>query len=317
MILSRKTNKVLDDIKQGNREEFISLDIRNERNLYYTSHSIDQSKDNKDEGEENEDDGERLAYIDNKKLNTPYFRLISNIKDGSNALKKEIYRSISRVKAARHGHSIDRIFEDHDYSFYLPKKESYISKKKAKLMRLESETSSVSRRSKGRSRVFQTELPDNNYASSRSTEARKRRSNTTLRLYKLRNSSYDNDPMKFREIKEKYTNEMKTLPTENNTIDFIVSENKSYSRDNHTAINNILDYKATRPSIDDNEVRMVSYINSKPVQPYISLLPLKNFLKKEQEFARKGTLGQSSNDKSKGKNGKTQDVHSGLNFKFR
>jgi hypothetical protein len=39
---------------------------------------------------------------------------------------------------------------------------------------------------------------------------------------------------------------------------------------------------------------MVSYIDSKPIQPYISLLPLHNFLQKEQEFSRKGALGKSN-----------------------
>mmetsp|Transcript_5133 Transcript_5133/g.4344 ORF Transcript_5133/g.4344 Transcript_5133/m.4344 type:complete len:100 (+) Transcript_5133:61-360(+) len=83
-------------------------------------------------GKEESDDEEKSLnkpkYIDNKKLNTPYFKLISNIKDGSNALKEQISRSVSRVKAARHGHSIDRIFKEHDQSYYLPVKRSYISK---------------------------------------------------------------------------------------------------------------------------------------------------------------------------------------------
>lgn len=39
---------------------------------------------------------------------------------------------------------------------------------------------------------------------------------------------------------------------------------------------------------------MVSYINSKPIHPYISLLPLQNFLKKEQEFSRKGMSSNNS-----------------------
>ena len=41
---------------------------------------------------------------------------------------------------------------------------------------------------------------------------------------------------------------------------------------------------------------MISYINSKPMSPYISLLPLQNFLKKEQEYSRKGVLGKSNTE---------------------
>ena len=78
------------------------------------------------------------------------------------------------------------------------------------------------------------------------------------------------------------------------------------TQDHHKSINDIIDYKPTRPSIEDEEIRMVSYIDSKPIQPYISLLPLKNFLKKEQEFSRKGTLGNEGSmgggrNKSKGR----------------
>lgn len=233
-------------------------------------------------------------------LNTPYFKLISNIPDGSNELKEQITRSVSRMKAARHGHSIDRIFQDHDYTFYLPQKTSYMSRRKAKLMRLESETSSTTYNLREKSKIFKTEVPDDQYSSNvhvNSTKLSTRAHTTTRTMHKRHNTSYDQS-LRFREMKEKYTTEMQSLPTENNTISFIVKENNSNSQETHNSINNILEYKPTRPTIDDEEVRMVSYIDSKPLQPYISLLPLKNFLKKEQEFSRKGTLGKTNDSSS-------------------
>jgi len=90
---------------------------------------------------ENDMQDSNTKYVDNKKLNTPYFKLIAHAKDGSNELKEQITDSVNRMKKARHGHSIDKIYEDHDYSFYLPKKTSYITKKQAKLMRLDSDNS--------------------------------------------------------------------------------------------------------------------------------------------------------------------------------
>jgi hypothetical protein len=218
-------------------------------------------------------------------LNTPYFKLISNIPDGSSALKEQITRSVSRMNAARHGHSIDRIFQDHDYTFHLPRKTSYMSKRKAKLVKLDSEINSNATSvtsHKENNTVFQTELPDESRSNIKfniKTKKMTDRANTTGRIMHKRHNTIYNDPGKFREMKEKYTTEMQNLPVENNTIKFIVKENKSVAHEFHNSINNILSYKPTRPTINDEEVRMVSYIDSKPVQPYISLLPLKNFLK--------------------------------------
>lgn len=56
------------------------------------------------------------------------FRKIPNIKDGSNELKEQITHSVERMKAARYGHSIKDIFREHDYSFYLPEKTTYLPK---------------------------------------------------------------------------------------------------------------------------------------------------------------------------------------------
>lgn len=61
--------------------------------------------------------------------------------------------------------------------------------------------------------------------------------------------------------------------------------------ENVKSLVDILGIKARNGEENREDVRMVSYIDSKPMQPYISLLPLKNFLKKEQEFSRKGALG--------------------------
>ncbi|CAI2381534.1 unnamed protein product [Moneuplotes crassus] len=282
----KKNKKALDEIKQ---------EIKRERQYYQTKNKNDQ-----DQGDSSDEEviQEKPRYVDNKKLNTPYFKLISNVKDGSTALKQEISKSVKRVKAARHGHSIGRIFQDHQNSYYLPLKESYISKKKARLMRLDSDSSAISGKSREKSRIFKTELPDTQYCSAPVTNSSRRRVNSSFQITKRDRDSSEDYLTRFREIKEKYVEEMKNVNTENNTISFIVRENNSISNENHKSINNILDYQPTRPSIEDEEVRMVSYINSKPIQPYISLLPLKNFLKKEQEFTRKGTLGQNTNDQS-------------------
>ena len=227
-------------------------------------------------------------------------------------MKEQISQSVSRVKAARHGHSIDKIFKEHDTSFFLPFKESYISKRKEKLLKMNSEISDYSRHSREKSRVFQTEIPEGQYSSVHIRNRNSSRGNRAVRV-KTTSRSFNkrtreiSQQRRFREMKEKYSKEIQNLPTKNNTISFIVSENRNSSRLQHKSINNILDYKPTKPSIEDEEIRMVSYINSKPLQPYISLLPLKNFLKKEQEFARKGTLGsspgnQEGNTHKRGKN---------------
>jgi len=164
-------------------------------------------------------------------------------------------------------------------------------------MRMDSENNSFSKHSRERNRVFKTELPEENqYSSVRVRHKRSNGVNTTMRHIPHRSEILIKNPLRFRETKEKYTKEIQNMPTENNTISFIVSENRSMSNQNHKSINDILEYKPTRPSIEDEEVRMISYIDSKPIQPYISLLPLKNFLKREQEFTRKGTIGSSGNE---------------------
>lgn len=60
---------------------------------------------------------------------------------------------------------------------------------------------------------------------------------------------------------------------------------------------------------------MISYINSKPMSPYISLLPLQNFLTKEQEYSRKGAITKPNTDKigreSFNKRGKEKDKANG------
>lgn len=91
------------------------------------------------------------------------------------------------------------------------------------------------------------------------------------------------------------------MPTKGNSVSYIVGENNTNAQYYHKSINDILNYKSTRPALADSEVRMVSYIDSKPVVPYISLLPLQDFLKKEQELSRKGAMDKSTNvgDKNK------------------
>lgn len=116
---------------------------------------IEDSKDLDDENME-----QNAKYVDNKKIKTPYFQVISHIRDGSHELRDEIEHSVERMKRARHGHSIDKVYKDHDYAFYLPKKTSYMSKKQAKLRRLDSASSTYSESRIHTSQIFKTEVPD-------------------------------------------------------------------------------------------------------------------------------------------------------------
>jgi len=124
------------------------------------------------------------------------------------------------------------------------------------------------------------------------------RSSTTLsKTHKRSNTLIPTDHC-FREIKQKFVTNLQNLPTKNTSISFIVSENPLGSQ--HKSISDILNYRSTRPAIADSEIRMISFVDSKPVSPYISLLPLQDFLKKEQEISRKGAIGKSNIDSIKG-----------------
>ena len=146
------------------------------------------------EDEENHDANTQTKFIDNKKLNIPYFKIISNIKDGSNALKEEISKSAERMKKARHGHSIDEIYKNHDYSFYMPETTSYISKAHEKFTSLNNDNSICTSidDSKFQSKVFKTEVLDERASIQKPTKVRVKsniRSNTSFsRHHKKTNS---------------------------------------------------------------------------------------------------------------------------------
>lgn len=162
----------MDEIKEESQAIPINLDL-----------SIRNNK-----TEEETEDG-NSKYIDNKKLNTPYFRLISKVKDGSEVLKEEISHSVTRMKAARHGHSKLRNKSINVYKFHLPDKTSYMPKEKAKLMRLQSGSSyASSNRSQQRikSNIFKTEVPQDRYSSQGRSE-RQRKSFTSFRKQHRRN----------------------------------------------------------------------------------------------------------------------------------
>lgn len=95
------------------------------------------------------------------------------------------------MKAARHGHSIKEIFDDHDYGFYLPKKKTYFPSKKAKLMRLNTGSSNGnSSFTNNKSKLFKTEVPDSQFSSVRvKPTERTYRSKTSMKPLHKRNAS--------------------------------------------------------------------------------------------------------------------------------
>ena len=157
--------------------------------------------------------------------------------------------------------------------------------KQAKLRRLDSGNSTYSSSREPKSRIFKTELPytstkitvrDNKSKISKlSTKSpiannitKSIRSHTALnKTHKSSNSFSDQSDDRFRQIKERYANRLQNVPTKTNSISYIVSHNNSMTQYYHKSINDILNYKPTRPSNTDNESRM------------ISLLPLQDFLK--------------------------------------
>ena len=142
-----------------------------------------------------------IMIVDNKKLRTPYFRLISKVKDGSNILKEQINQSVDRMKAARNGHSIENIFKDYDYSFYLPEKWSYITKNEAKIRRIDSGSSiNTSFEVRNKSKIFQTELDYENPQTIRVSNTK--RSTTSLNSNHNKSQSLTNNTTRIRELKK-------------------------------------------------------------------------------------------------------------------
>jgi hypothetical protein len=94
------------------------------------------------------------------------------------------------MKAARHGHSLNRKKTINVYKFYLPDKTSYIANKKAKLMRLQSGSSHAVSNSQPRiqSTIFKTEIPDKNYAT-KSFESSRIRANSSNKIARSGNVS--------------------------------------------------------------------------------------------------------------------------------
>ena len=142
----------------------------------------------------------RLKNVDNKKLKTPYFVLISNVKDGSNILREQINQSAERMKAARHGHSIESIYREYDHSFYLPDKNSYITKTEAKIRRMDSGSSAnTSFDMRNKSKIFQTEVDYENASTIRINKTK--RSNTSMNISHKKTHSLITNSAKFRELK--------------------------------------------------------------------------------------------------------------------
>ena len=227
-ILKGKPLKRWLDIVKSNKYTLDMIKASDKSKSFYKFGHLKTLSDNG----EHHDSNSKTRYIDNKRLNTPYFKLISNIKDGSNALKEQISLSVERMKKARHGHSIDDIYQEHDYSFYLPDKTSYISDShsQSRINSGRGVSTSVGG-SKYQSKIFKTEVIEDESRAPTIRVKSNTRANTSLNRFHKKNRSVQLKNLKFRELKNKYTTEMQHIPIQDNSINYIMRENSKNNED--------------------------------------------------------------------------------------
>lgn len=249
------------------------------------------------------------------------------INDGSQALKDEIQESYLRVKAARHGMKLRDLVPNHGMRFYLPNKISYVKPKEYQKVNTTltsmSPNSSMLKHSKTTKNRDRLENPSNTFLTSLNQS----------QAFDTSNNKLNTGPKSIeRSFNQKINNSFNLFvpgrgrgkESLNNTQNMHESsKNKSLSTSKFktrimtkTGANipsrlNFVSYRFNRehntPLVEQRrKIRLVSLIDSRPINHYITLLSLKEFSKREQEMSGVAGSMQASSGGIKGM--KNQDI---------
>lgn len=258
--------------------------------------------------------------VNNQRLNTPSLKRLALINDGSQALKDEIHESYLRVKAAKHGMKLKDLVPNHDnFSFYLPNKLNYVRPKEYQKIgtSLASSTTPTIKQSRTTKHRDNEDRDTNTFLTSvnQSNPMTNSKSKMVDRSFNQKLNSSINMGGSIRSHEKNKLNSTQ-----------IISNQKSKSKDRSAIkfnaslllkrganIPNKLNYISHKYNRDTNiplveqrrKIRLISLIDSKPINHYIALLTLKEFSKREQEMS--GVAG-SIQTTSGFKGNKNQDV---------
>lgn len=253
--------------------------------------------------------------VNNQRLNTPTLKRLALINDGSQALKEEIHESYLRVKAAKHGMKLKDLIPNHGIEFYLPNKSNYVRPKDYQKMPSfkSTPTSLVRDRGEKDGSMFITALNHSQVVSRKSPEkdlkSVERSMQNGLHKPSLLGVSH---PGRLKNKSVNYASGQIPGSTKNTSQRFrnaiLQGTGQSLSRKdvnvpmsspNQMKLGtspevprrlNAVSYKFNR---DQNaqqfdqrrKIRLVSLIDSKPINHYITLLTLKEFSKREQDMS--------------------------------
>lgn len=229
------------------------------------------------------------------------------INDGSQALKEEIQESYLRVKAAKHGMKLEDLVPKHDIQFYLPNKLNYV---KPKDYQKASHKYAQSTKHGGEdTKISNTFLTSLNHSQvitrdaqgiksvERSMQATKKPQNllnishaghqktksvnftspklpgtTKNSLQKLRNSVFQNTGHTLTKTPQSAIKSPIKSPLSPEAPNRLNAITQKFNRDQNLS------------QVDQRrKIRLVSLIDSKPINHYINLLTLKEFSKREQD----------------------------------
>lgn len=287
---------------------------------------------------ENEDNKEEAGIkVNNQRLNTPKLKKMALINDGSQALKEEIQESYLRVKAAKHGMRLKDLVPSHGIQFYLPNKLMYIKPKDYQKQQIQPSSTKNRDVEEKESNTFLTSLNHSqivkNSTMAQAKESVEKFSNNNLN--KSVNLSISKGHQKSKSFNIS-TNNLPATTKNSSTMNqgqysVFAKAGRSISRKDEdreankkSKLNigsspeiptrlNAISFKYSRdmhiPVVEQRrKIRLVSLIDSKPINHYITLLTLKEFSKREQEMSGvAGSIPTTSGLKEK-EHQKNQDV---------
>lgn len=287
---------------------------------------------------ENEDSKEEAGIkVNNQRLNTPKLKKMALINDGSQALKEEIQESYLRVKAAKHGMRLKDLVPSHGIQFYLPNKLMYIKPKDYQKQQIQPSSTKNRDVEEKESNTFLTSLNHSqivkNSTMAQAKESVEKFSNNNLN--KSVNLSISKGHQKSKSFNIS-TNNLPATTKNSSTMNqgqysVFAKAGRSISRKDEdreankkSKLNigsspeiptrlNAISFKYSRdmhiPVVEQRrKIRLVSLIDSKPINHYITLLTLKEFSKREQEMSGvAGSIPTTSGLKEK-EHQKNQDV---------
>ena len=248
-----------------------------------------------------------------QRLNTPTLKRMALVNDGRQALKDEINESYLRVKAAKHGMKLEDLVPNHGIEFYMPQKIDYIKpKERHKVLLTKSTLTSKNTLTRGKeTNTFITSLNHSQVVTKSKQHAMSPIERSVQ--HKLNQSSVVTGHHPGRQKNKSMNYTAAHVPATTKFSDHKQRSNilkgagNILTKGNHSVVNSPTSQKfGTSPGMprrlnavsynfnkDQNinhqdqrrKIRMVSLIDSKPINHYITLLNLKEFSKREQDMS--------------------------------